>query len=71
MWLIHLIIAAIAFSRSNEFKGRIGLHSLPQANQFYTVTCGMTDLGPDPKYHNLRYFEMTPDQATTFVERKE
>ena len=66
-----LIIAAIALSRANEFKGRIGLHSLPQAHQFYTDRCGMTDLGPDPKYQNLRYFEMTPDQATKFLERKE
>lgn len=26
----------------------------------------MTDLGPDPAYHNLRYFEMTPEQAQAF-----
>jgi hypothetical protein len=65
-----LIISAIALSRSEGFKGRIGLHSLPQADEFY-AKCGMTDLGPDPKYENLHYFEMTPDQAETFLEGKE
>ncbi|HVR57013.1 MAG TPA: GNAT family N-acetyltransferase [Pseudolabrys sp.] len=65
-----LIITAIALSRSEDFKGRIGLHSLPQADEFYT-RCGMTDLGADPKYYNLRYFEMTPEQATKFLEGKE
>lgn len=58
-----LIIAAIALSRDEGFKGRIGLHSLPQADYFYSQVCGMTDLGPDPKYHDLHYFEMTSDQA--------
>jgi hypothetical protein len=58
-----LILAAIALSRHEGFKGRIGLHSLPQADDFYTRILGMTDLGPDTKYQNLRYFEMTTDQA--------
>jgi hypothetical protein len=61
-----LIRAAIQVSIGEEFKGRIGLHSLPQADRFYQRTCGMTDLGPDPAYHNLRYFEMTPEQAEAF-----
>jgi hypothetical protein len=50
-----------------EFKGRIGLHSLPQANAFYANTCGMTDLGFDQDYEGLRYFEMTPGQAEAFI----
>lgn len=62
-----LIRAAIALSNDLEFHGRIGLHSLPQANSFYTKTCGMTDLGADPSYQNLHYFEMTPEQAQGFV----
>ena len=41
-----LIRAAVALSEELEFHGRIGLHSLPQANGFYANTCGMTDLGP-------------------------
>jgi hypothetical protein len=62
-----LIRAAIALSQEEEFKGRIGLHSLPQANSFYANTCGMSDLGMDPDYQDLRYFEMTPEQANAFI----
>ena len=62
-----LIRAAIALSEDLEFHGRIGLHSLPQANGFYANTCGMTDLGIDPDYEGLRYFEMTPEQARAFI----
>lgn len=66
-----LIRAAIALSLEEEFKGRIGLHSLPQADDFYRDSCGMTDLGQDPTYQNLRYFEMTPEQAKAFIEKGE
>ncbi len=62
-----LIRAAITLSQELEFKGRIGLHSLPQANSFYANTCGMSDGGPDPEYQDLRYFEMTPEQAEAFI----
>ena len=62
-----LIRAAVALSEELEFHGRIGLHSLPQANGFYANTCGMTDLGFDPDHEGLRYFEMTPDQARAFI----
>ena len=65
-----LIRAATALSEAMEFKGRIGLHSLPQAEGFYTHACGMTDLAPDPAFQNLRYFEMTPQQARAFIDRK-
>ena len=66
-----LIRAAIELSKEEEFQGRIGLHSLPQANGFYANTCGMADLGPDPNYQNLRYFEMTPEAAEAFCARGE
>ena len=62
-----LVRAAIALSQEEEFKGRIGLHSLPQANSFYANTCGMSDLGMDPDHQDLRYFEMTPEQAEAFI----
>ena len=62
-----LVRAAIALSEESEFHGRIGLHSLPQANGFYANTCGMTDLETDPNREGLRYFEMTPEQAQVFV----
>lgn len=64
-----LIRAAIELSIELEFKGRIGLHSLPQANSFYANTCGMTDLGPDLKKEGLRYFEMTSEQAQAFIKK--
>ena len=61
-----LVRAAIELSLEEEFRGRIALHSLPQADEFYQVKCGMTPLGKDAKYQNLTYFEMTPEQAETF-----
>jgi hypothetical protein len=62
-----LIRAAIELSKEEEFKGRIGLHSLPQSNGFYANVCGMTDMGIDQAYEGLRYFEMTPEQADGFI----
>ena len=65
-----LIAAAIQLSIDEGNHGRIGLHSLPQADTFYRDKCGMTDLGPDPAYnpHPLRYFEMTEAQAAAFIQ---
>jgi len=62
-----LMRVAIEFSRQEGFKGRVGLHSLPQSNGWYGSTCGMTDLGPDRAYQSLRYFEMTTEQADAFI----
>ena len=62
-----LMRAAVELSEESGFRGRVGLHSLPQANDFYANTCGMKDLGADPDYQNLRYFEMTPEQARKFI----
>jgi hypothetical protein len=62
-----MIRAAIEVSREEGFQGRIGLHSLPRSEPFY-ARCGMSDLGIDGNYENLKYFEMTPEQATAFSE---
>ncbi len=62
-----LLAVAIQLSLEEEFSGRIGLHSLPQANIWYANSCGMTDLGPDLAKQNLHYFEMTPEQASEFI----
>jgi hypothetical protein len=62
-----LIRAAIELSKAEDFKGRIGLHSLPQANSFYANTCGMVDFGVDENHDGLRYFEMTPEHAEAFI----
>lgn len=62
-----LVTAAVELSRHEGFKGRVGLHSLPQADDFYRKACRMTDLGADPGKQNLRYFEMTPEQARYYL----
>jgi len=62
-----LLTAAITLSEELGFKGRIGLHSLPQSDEFYRKL-GMVDLGPDAKSYDLRYFEMTAAGAKAFLE---
>jgi hypothetical protein len=59
--------AAISLSIEEEFKGRVGLHSLPQSESWYREVLGMIDLGPDPHYQNLKYFEMTAEQAERLI----
>ncbi len=39
------------------FRGRVGLHALPQAEAFYRDKCGMTPLGHDASKQDLMYFE--------------
>ena len=64
-----LLRGAVEASREEGFKGRVALHSLPQAVPFYE-RCGMTNLGPDPSYPSrLPYFEMTPEQADLFLKK--
>ena len=58
-----LMTAAVQLSVDQGFKGRLGLHALPQAEGFYREACGMLDLGPDPAYGGLKWFEMTSDVA--------
>jgi hypothetical protein len=62
-----LLAAAVQLSIDEEFSGRIGLHSLPQADAWYANACGMSDLGRDAAKQDLRYFEMTPEQAAEFL----
>jgi hypothetical protein len=63
-----LITAAVELSMEEGFRGRIGLHALPQSEDFYRKVCGMDDLDYDSSYQNLRYFEMTSKQAEAFLE---
>ena len=62
-------MAASALSVAEGFKGRIGLHSLPRADDFYRRS-GLCDLGRDPAVHDLRYFEMTEAQAQAFLKEE-
>lgn len=63
-----LLAAVIQLSFNEGNQGRIALHSLPQADAFYS-RCGLTDLGLDTEYANfpLRYFEMSASQAEQFL----
>lgn len=63
-----MIDVAIQLSVHEGFQGRLGLHSLPQSDAWYRDKCKMTDLGRDAHKQNLRYFEMTPQQAKAFLE---
>lgn len=61
-----LLTAAATLSVDLGFKGRLGLHSLPRSERWYNrldITC----LGPDPDKQNLKYYEMTPDQAQELI----
>jgi hypothetical protein len=48
------------------FKGRLGLHSLPNSERFYLEACRLTAVGRDPK-QNLLWLEFTPEQAERFL----
>jgi hypothetical protein len=61
-----MLAAAITLSQEESFSGRIGLHSLPQSENFYEA-CGMKKVESDPSKQGLFYFEMTPKQATDFL----
>jgi len=61
-----MMATAVSLSLEEGFGGRIGLHSLEQAEGFYQC-CGMSDLGPDEQYNGLRYFEFTGGQAAAFI----
>jgi hypothetical protein len=64
-----LMVAAIQLSIEQGFKGRVGLHALPQSEEWYRQKCGMTDMGTDQRVQGLRYFEMTALQATAFIRK--
>lgn len=61
-----LLTVAASLSVDLGFKGRIGLHSLPKSERWYDRV-GLTCLGPDPNKQNLKYYEMTPDQAQDLI----
>jgi hypothetical protein len=62
----RLIEAVIRLSDAEGYHGRTGLHALPQSEMFYD-RCGMTRLELDLKKENLRYYEMTREQAHVFL----
>lgn len=63
-----LLYAAIQMSLDADFKGRIGLHSLPQAEAFYERQ-GFQCLGADPDKQGLKYYELSSHAASEFIAR--
>lgn len=61
-----MLRAAVQLSLDEGFRGRIGLHSLPQSEAYYGRT-GLRSLGPDLSKQGLMYFEMAPQQASDFL----
>ena len=65
-----LVATAISLSIELEFGGRVGLHALPQSEDWYR-RCGFFEV-PDPNPENtLKYFEMTADAAAKFLQEGE
>ena len=61
-----LFTEAVILSVELGFHGRIGLHSLPQAERFYGG-CEMAHLGRAADYHNLVYFEYDDARAAHWL----
>lgn len=61
-----LLSAAITISLEEEHEGRIGLHALSGAEEWYRDYCGMSDLGFDAE-KKMHYFEMTASQAIKYI----
>ena len=64
-----LIAEAVRVSLSRA-QGRISLHSLSQSVGFYT-RCGLTNLGTDPGYYDLVYFEYDERAGREWLKRME
>lgn len=62
-----LFMAAVSLSIDEEFAGRVGLHSLPGAENFYRQQLSLTDLGKDDAYYGLSYFELSANQACQLI----
>jgi hypothetical protein len=61
-----LLADAVRLSLETGLGGRVGLHSLPQAEAFYT-RCRMSRVGPDSEDFDLPYFEYTGKEATDWL----
>jgi len=64
-----LLATAISLSVDQGFKGRLGLHSLPQSVTWYASSGAFTDCGFDAE-KKMQYFEMTESQAAAFLTTK-
>lgn len=64
-----LLATAVSLSKELEFKGRLGLHSLPESETWYDPS-RFTDCGFDD-VKRMQYYEMTEEQANQFLQSKE
>ncbi len=62
-----LFLTAVNLSMEEELGGRLGLHSLSGAEDFYRDVIGMTDFGPDHGHHGMNYFELSSAQAQALL----
>jgi hypothetical protein len=60
---VRLMMAAIRYSFDLGCEGRVGLHSLPQAREFYESMFRMTPLGNDVDHEGLMYYELSGEIA--------
>ena len=69
---VELYRTAIQYSINTGNEGRVGLHSLPQAEGFYENACDMVHLGKDYSEEGwgLVYFESTRILSREFLKRK-
>lgn len=67
---LQLMELAVRWSVSLGYEGRVGLHALAQAETFYRDRCRMQNLGPDARYYDLCYFELTEANAKLFLRKK-
>ncbi|HUR53670.1 MAG TPA: hypothetical protein VMZ71_06045 [Gemmataceae bacterium] len=67
---VGLALMRFAVEKSVELGcgGRVGLHSLPQSERFYAVSCGMLGGEVDFGYYGLKYYEFTQALGTAFLE---
>jgi len=63
-----LLATAVHLSFDEGFKGRVGLHSLPGARDFYRHY-ELTDFGPDSEDGGLHYFELSEAHALKLLQK--
>lgn len=66
--LIHAA-ARLSLEEDLGLEGRVSLHALPNAREFYQNAVGMRDFGPDAHYQGLHYFEMTRLLSEAYLAR--
>ena len=60
-----MMALAVSYSSEKGMEGRCGLHSLPQAENFYSKI-GMVDCGFDSS-KGMKYYEFTQTAAKQFM----